>query len=220
MIKRITLLLVILLLCGCENKIDNSVDTKDKEIINDSVEVVEDEQPKEVNPIKIGLFVNGEKKDIVNVKFPTLADIISLECYYTDDNNVISGNFKDVFNHYYGLYEDISEYKIGYRIKFSTTDGEFDNYIYRPRDVESFFNYIQVYLYDDIHQESSWYSHVEEKDYNDNTLLTSIKLTGSVYMDRVSDDVEVTVFSYKDGDIDSDGKYTGNNMYTMIIRRG
>ena len=213
--KRFFLFIIVLFLCGCEkNVVDNNLNTSLESFSKKEVEEV-----KEENPVKISLYYRGEKKDNINISFPALADIISLECYYTDDNNIISGEFKDVFNYYYSQYEVFDQYRIGYRIRFSTTDGDFDKYIYRPGDVMSFFNYIQIYLYDDIHQESSWYSHVEDSDYNENTLLTSIKLTGSVYIDRVSDDIEVTVFSYKNSDIDSEGKYQGNNKYTVVLHR-
>lgn len=37
--------------------------------------------------------------------------------------------------------------------------------------------YLEVYLYDDIHQDGGWYSHLTEADTNEETVISSVKLT-------------------------------------------
>lgn len=218
--KKILVVIMIILLIGCTNnkEIDNSI--KNGSVITKEENIdIEEEVIKDNNPIKLALYVDRKKVSSYNSTFPLYKDIVSLECYYTNDDSVISGNFRDVFNSYYSNYQNIDKYKIGYRIKFDIPGETVIRYIYRPSDVLDYFNYIQTYLYDDIHQDSSWYSHVEDENYNDNTLLTSIKLTGSTDIDKVSSDIEIMVFSYTKDDINVNNEYVGNNYYTVFIKR-
>lgn len=215
--KVVIICIVALCLVGCSNK--KEIKVKEKKVIDQ--DAIKEEKVNEYidnNPIKLALFVDNKKISEYSSSMTIYEDIVSLECYYTEDDSIIDGKFKDVFNHYYNNYKDIDNYKIGYHIKFNTSDGEISKYIYKPSDVESFFNYIQVYLYDDVHQDDSWYDHISKEEYNDSTLLTSIKLTASMYIDRVNSDVEVIAFSYKNGDIDSNGKYLGNSKYRVVIK--
>ena len=220
--RKILLSIVFLLvLCGCgvnNNKTvkEKSDDNKEKREV---VTTVVQDTYVDNNPIKQALYIDKIKQVNYDSPMTIYKDIVSLECYFTDDDKLINGNMKEVFNNYYSKYQNILEYRIGYHIKFTTTDGEVDKYIYNPSDVESFFNYIQVYLYDDIHQNSSWYSHVTKEEYNSNTMLTSIKLTASTDIDKVIGDVKVSSFTYIKEDIDSKGSYKGKNEYTVIIRK-
>ena len=218
--RLVLFLLFFFLIVGCKDSsvdnnvsVDNSSNAFDLGLDDTTHEYVDD------NPIRLSLYLNKRRVSEFVSPMKIYTDIVSLECYYTEDDSIIDGNFKNVFNSYYGKYEDISNYKIGYRVKFDTTDGNFDVYIYRPRDVESYFNYIQTYLYDDIHQNSSWYSHLEDANYTDDNRLTSIKFTASTYIDKVISDIEVTAFTYCDKDIDN-GIYMGNSKYTVIIKKG
>ena len=159
--KKILVIIMIILLIGCTNniEIDNSI--KNGSVITKEENIdIEEEVIKDNNPIKLALYVDRKRVSSYNSTFPLYKDIVSLECYYTNDDSVISGNFRDVFNSYYNNYQDIDKYKIGYRIKFDIPGKTVIRYIYRPSDVLDYFNYIQTYLYDDIHQDSSWYSHV------------------------------------------------------------
>ena len=218
--KKISVVIMIILLIGCTNNKEIDNDVEDSSAIKEEKNLdTEEEVIKDINPIKLALYVDRKKVSNYNSTFPLYKDIVSLECYYTNDDNVISGNFRDVFNSYYNNYQDIDKYKIGYRIKFDIPGGTVIRYIYRPSDVLDYFNYIQTYLYDDIHQDSSWYSHVEDKNYNDNTLFTSIKLTGSTDIDKVSSDIEIMVFSYTKDDININNEYVGKNYYTVLIKR-
>ena len=209
--------IIVLLLAGCTEK-KKEVSVKSKEITPKEI-VPEKEEYIDTNPIKLSLYVDKKKVSEYVSSMPLYKDIVSLECYFTEDDNIKAGKFKEVFNDYYNKYQNISEYKIGYYIKFNTKDKEISKYIYRPSDVEEFFDYIQIYLYDDVHQEDGFYDHISNEEYNDKTLLTSIKLTGSTYIDKVNSDVEVTVFTYKASDINSNKEYIGNSKYKVLIKR-
>ncbi len=57
--------------------------------------------------------------------------------------------------------------------------------------------YIEVYLYDDVHHAAGeWYSHLTAADTTDETVLTSVKLTGGAKIDEVED---VRLTAYLDG---------------------
>ena len=215
--KALIICIIVLLLAGCTEK-KKEVSVKSKEIKPKEI-VGEKEEYVDTNPIKLSLYVDKKKVSEYISTMPLYKDIVSLECYFTEDNNIPAGKFKEVFNNYYNKYQNISEYKIGYHIKFNTQDKEISKYIYRPSDVEEFFDYIQVYLYDDVHQEDGFYDHVSNEEYNDKTLLTSIKLTGSTYIDKVNSDVEVIAFTYKASDINSNKEYIGNSKYKIFIKR-
>ena len=90
--------------------------------------------------------------------------------------------------------EKDSNYKIGYIIEYKIEDREVRQVIYSPHDTEAIFNDIQVYLYDDIHQDKKAYSHVTNDDYDKDTVFTSIKLTASTNIDKVSSPITLKVF--------------------------
>lgn len=57
--------------------------------------------------------------------------------------------------------------------------------------------YIEVYLYDDVHHAAGeWYSHLTAADTTDETVLTSVKLTGGAKIDEVE---RVRLTAYLDG---------------------
>lgn len=116
------------------------------------------------------------------------------------------------------------DYKIGYQISFDA-DGEHKVYtILSPADVadepdlfmgdvdsEEVTGYLGVWLYDDYHQDGGFYDHVDPDEYDDDTLLTSIKLRLTPDSDVVSNLV-LEAFSYSSTlEFDSDGHY--NSVY-------
>jgi len=116
------------------------------------------------------------------------------------------------------------DYKIGYQISFDA-DGEHKVYtILSPSDVadepdlfmgdvdsEEVTGYLGVWLYDDYHQDGGFYDHVDPDEYDDDTLLTSIKLRLTPDSNVVSNLV-LEAFSYSSPlEFDSDGHY--NNVY-------
>lgn len=224
--ERVIFLLVLFLLSGCsfkkdmEKLEDKKSDVKD-EIVNDN-EVVDDYV--DSNPIKLGMYVhqNGIKNltSVYDSSFAQYQDIVSFEVYYTTEE-LLKGNQKTLWSNYYSNYqEDISFYKIGYNISFETlSQGKIVKNILSPDDVNDFFDYVQVYLYDDINQTSSWYSHITQSDMTDNTILTSIKLTASTKIDEITGPITLTAFTYDLDDFDEFGNYKGNSTYRAVIQR-
>lgn len=220
MLKKIILcLFIILVVTGCSFQFIN--DTSKKAVMQKQTEKDYADPYEDDNPISLGLYqnTNGNRTLLTSYSSPftQYLDIISLEVYYTKDTS-FSGNQKKLWNQYYQNYDNITTYKIGYHIYFETTTEPIDKVILNPSDVESFFDYIQVYLYDDIHQESNWYSHLTQEEVTEETRLTSIKLTASTKVTEITSPITVTAFTYhSDKDFDKDGKYRGNSSYQVTI---
>ena len=124
-----------------------------------------------------------------------------------------------MWNTYYQNYQDIDSYKIGYHLEFETSTKKIDKTILKPSDTESIFEYIQVYLYDDINQESVSYSHITDDKITENTILTSIKLTASTKIDEIKTPITLIVFTYDNEDFDKNNHYRGNSSYQLTINR-
>ena len=225
------LMLFICLLCftGClkddnkkEVEIDNSDVLKDEVIPESPEEII----PPYVddNPIKVGLYVysNGRRflADVYESAWPIYTDINGFTAYFSNEKEISNQRLQTVWKSLYDSYTDISDYKIGYHVKFSTTEGDKEQTILKPSDGISVYEYIQVYLYDDIHQTGSWYSHIEDNAMKEDTILTTIKLTTSTKIANVTSDIYLTVFTYNgEEDFDENGNYRGNSTYTTTIRK-
>lgn len=116
------------------------------------------------------------------------------------------------------------EYKIGYQVSFDI-DGEHKIFtILSPSDVEKekdlfmgdvdtdeVTGYLGIWLYDDYHQDGGFYDHVDPDEYDDDTLLTSIKLRLTPDGMDISNLV-LEAFSYSNTlEFDGDGHY--NDLY-------
>lgn len=223
--KIIFIMLSLILLVGCNKK-----EEKKDEVIDDKKDIVEPKEEEKYvdnNPIELSFYMyygqntNRKRLETYQTPFITGQDLCSLEIYYTKDEILNINSQKNLWNQYYQNYPNIDNYKIGYKISFTNINNEnISKYILSPKDTETVFNYIQLYLYDDIHvQDGVWYSHVLEEEYNDSTLLTSIKLTGGDKASEVVSDITLEVFTYDDDDFDSDGNYRGQSQATIIISR-
>ena len=165
---------------------------------------------------------NGGVRNLVstyNGNFSEYTDIVSLEVYYTKEET-ISGNQKKLWNNYYQNYKNIDGYKIGYYDSFMVGDDEINQIILKPSDGNSIYDYIQIYLYDDINQGEGFYIHIIDEEIVDSSILTSIKLTGSEKISEVTGPIKVRVFTYDgENDFDSDGLYRGNCSYEVVINK-
>lgn len=223
--KIIFIMLSLMLLVGC-NKKEESQD----EVIDDkkeNVEPKEEEKYIDNNPIELSFYMyygkntNRKRLETYQIPFITGQDLCSLEIYYTKEEMLSINSQKNLWDQYLQNYSNIDNYKIGYKISFTNINNEnISKYILSPKDTEDVFNYIQLYLYDDIHvQDGAWYSHVTEDEYNTNTILTSIKLTGGDKASEVTSDITLEVFTYDDDDFDELGNYRGKSKATIIISR-
>lgn len=196
-------------------------------IPNDSFneEVIEEEnQYLDDNPIVIGLYQkNKTERNLIKEythEFTYHQDIIELEVYYTNELNIKNSNQKELFDYYRSNYEKSNDYKIGYFISFKTNSEEFNQTILSPKDTLIFYDYLELYLYDDYHRErGEWYSHTTEEDYTKDTILTSIKLTAGKKIDEVASEVIISAFTYHDEEDFLNNLYRGNSIYTVTIKK-
>lgn len=176
------------------------------------------------NPIIISLYKNYKQNGRNKIEtyentWTYHNDISSFEVFYTNIDNITSGNFRDKFQEYYNNYENIDNYKIGYILNFSINNIEKEYIIKSPKDTEEYFDYLETYLYDDYHREKGvWYSHTLESEMNDNTLLTSIKLTSGKLINEITSDIKLTAYTYDKNNNDFDINKT-NSKYQITIKK-
>lgn len=211
--KYLFIIVMLFFLVGCTDPEIKKIETKNKII----TPKIEDE-----NEIVCALYKSeGAKRVLVkeiNEKWIVNKDITVLTMIPTLEEILPKENIKDEFYKYFNNYKNSSNYKIGYQISFEIdNERKFTQTILKPEDTYSFYDYVQVYLYDDINNAGkSFYSHVEKM--ADNTILTSIKLTGSTYINNITSPIELTVFTYKDEkDFNKENKYIGKSMYKVIL---
>ena len=190
-------------------------------------ETVKDNEGKEFvvpymdqNPIQLGLYINNNNTRTLTTEFYSpmtiYQDILSLEVYYTQENTFF-GNQKTLWNQYTSNYTEIENYKIGYQISFQVGETEFQQNILKPSDTNAIFEYIQIYLYDDINQENGWYDHITEEEITANTIFTSLKLTASTKIEEITSPIIITAFTYDEDDFDESENYRGNSSFQISI---
>lgn len=206
------------------NNNDKDVTIKKDNIKSDLTEELE--KYKDENPIKLGLYKyygRGKNRELIKKysnNWTYHNDISSFEVFYTNEESINGNYLQDTFKEYLNTYTNIENYKIGYIISFITINGEINKTILSPKDTEEFFNYLEVYLYDDYHREKGvWYSHTTQEEYNDETLLTSIKLTAGKNISEIISDISLTAFTYDYDDFDDYGNYKGISKYTIIVKK-
>ena len=226
--KKIFLLISLILLfnaCSLNNK-NNNQDSKEVEnLVQNEKELKEEkEEYQDLNPIKIALYKkeNGvyKRQDIFYSKLEPIKDI-AVFSIILDNQESISGNYKELYKNYSSTYENFTNYKIGYNISFTLKDGKvFNENILTPKDVfdYSFSDYLYIWLYDDINK-SGWYSHLETSDYNDSTVISSIKLMSTSLSNEIITPIKLTVFTYEQDDFDLNNNYRGVSKFTTLIER-
>lgn len=216
--KIIILTFLILLITGCSDKTSQVEENKTK-----SNKIVEEEKKDtyvDTNPIKLGLYIDKKITKEYQTSWVRLQDICIIETYFTQDNEITGQTQKDSWNYYYNNYQNIDNYKIGYNISFTAEGKKFNKTILTPNDIDDFFYYVQLYLYDDINQpNNTYYSHLTNDTYNDNTIISSIKITGGSGIELVESDITITAFTYSYDDFDENNNYLGNSKYTIIIKK-
>ena len=205
-----------LLVCGCTNKDIKEKDSTNKD--NEKSEEINNNSPKTEKNINIGLYLkdgqNYELAESIEREFTLNKDIAILYTFFTKEKNISNKTIKNAFSE---NRNNLEEYKIGYKIKFTIKDRIFEKTVLKPYDTKEFYDYIQMYLYDDINiPDGTFYSHLEEM--KANTTISSVKLTGSSFEKDITSDINITSFIYLDNEI-VDDKYIGNNLYTAIIKR-
>ncbi|MBE7056599.1 MAG: hypothetical protein E7388_04070 [Ruminococcaceae bacterium] len=153
-------------------------------------------------PASIGLYYKDRDdrvRRLVDDSFVSFwqeqQDIECFEVFLTREKEVPWGTYQNVWRQFYSY----DSCKIGYYLKVLFTDNtEKTIKILKPEDTKSLWEYLEIYIYDDVNQTpGQWYSHLEEDDYTKETICSSIKLTPGAKIDQISS-MELAAFTYKD----------------------
>ncbi len=163
-----------------------------------------------------------ESMDIYSTDWIYYNDILLFTNFPTNPDSIAYSEFRDVFRNGWNAYADAAASKIGYEVKLTMNDGtQRIATLLKPSDTQSIFDYVEVYLYDDVNRAyGEWYSHLEDAAMNENTFISGIKLTTGKWIDLVGY-VDLTMFTYQsEADFDSEtGRYIGGNYNTMHVTR-
>ena len=225
--KLIIFSLVIFLITGCFNNekvenLENNVTNSNKEPIEEKEEVMEYQ---DLNPLKISLYQKKdgyyERKDTFKTNLEAYKDIGLFSVIYDNQEKVLGTSINSLYKEYSNTYQEIEKYKIGYNIKFLVGTKEYNETILKPLDVfdYSFSDYLYIWLYDDINNSGN-YSHLEIKDYNDKTIMSSIKLMATELTKDITSNIEISAFTYdSEDDFLEDNTYRGNSIFTMKLEK-
>ena len=177
---------------------------------------------------KIGLYIHGQDLGTHNLITEYVSnwekgkDIECFEAFTTTEKSVSGNGFKNTWEPYWNRFADADSCKIGYCLTFTLNSSEvFTKTIKAPTDTAQYFDYIELYIYDDVHQtQGVWYTHLSESDIKDNTFMTSIKLTAGSKISEVKD-IKLSAFTYSSSkDFDPvTGMYIGKNSYEITVTR-
>lgn len=223
--KKIILICLLFVICGCdyEYKTYNS-----KDMIFNKTSSEKEKEPKYIdeNPVKISLYVDNSSGglDIVKDAFIDTwrlkRDIVVFGSLFDTKEVIESDYFQNIWKNSASQYENYNKYKTGWHVNFKLKDGTvFDQMIFKPSDVDYFYDYLEIYLYDSANQPIGvWYSHLLDSQMKDETIMTSMKLTAGSLYEEIDGEINVSVFTY-DGQDDffEDGKYRGNSMSTVKV---
>lgn len=168
-------------------------------------------------PSAIGMYVKDKEEgvrrrvegDFVSV-WQEQQDIQCFEVFLTSDSTVPMGTYSQVWNKYAGQYENV---KVGYFLDVFYTDNTQQTIrILSPEDTKAIWDCLEIYIYDDVNQTpGQWYSHLEDEDFTEETICSSIKLTPGAMIGEISS-MKLTAFTYSDmGYFTQEGEFLGNN---------
>lgn len=181
-----------------------------------------------------GIYIYNEEKgcrefieNVYESKWESGKDIICFEVINTHEETIPGKVFKHLWEPIWYATEEAFRYRIGYCVDFVINDKQsgqqtkVHKMIMEPDDTLEYKEYMEFYLYDDYHQTPGvWYSHVEQNQYDEDTLLTSIKFTAGKNVAAIDGDVKLTAFIYDPaaGQFDAAGDFTGSSKQTIIVK--
>ena len=222
--RRFLLLIVIcILLSGCNKGKELKIKTikPDQDIKEEIVTPIYQDN----NDTPIGIYsLNGNtltKLTNINKKLNIEEDIGIFQLYPSNEEIVyLDKNFGESYYEKWNYYKQDKNLKEGFNIKFHLSTGENISYnMLYPSDCMNRWEHLMNYLYDDyLNRGKGFYSHIENNEYNDNTLFTSIKLQSSYQVSEIDSPILLTVFTYDtEDDFDENKEYRGNSSYTITI---
>lgn len=146
-------------------------------------------------------------------------DIDCFEALVSDSETLTGKNFLSICKEAWMTLPDPYVMRIGYTLRYTLADGQTVDMVIRSPDDIDHTEYVECYLYDDVHQKGGFYTHLSEAQMNENTLITSIKITCGDRIDEVQE-MQLGVFLYDSADrFDAEGRYTGPWHSEIAIRR-
>lgn len=218
--KKLLIISILFFLCSCSNK---SLETN--EVSNSTVEEIVQEYVDE-NPVTISLYVDNAigGLDIAGKEFHSIwqskRDIVILSSIFSNEEQIAANYFQYMWLNAAEKYENYKNYKTGWYINFNLEDGtNYEKNIFHPDDVTDLYEFVEIYLYDSVNQElGAWYSHLTAKDMNNETIMTTMKLTAGSKYEEIEGPIVVKVFTYDDmNDFDDNGFYRGNSLSTIKV---
>lgn len=213
----VIVLLIPLLFTACTKKEETKNEYK---VVPQKEEVI---KYQDNNTTPIGIYkLNGNTLNKVTTMNKTLAieEIVdSFQIFPSNEDQVVlNGSFGSEFNNKWQEYNPNNNIKIGFNIKYKKLSGEEISYnILGPGNTMDNWEYFMNYLYDDYaNQGKGFYSHLEEKDCNSNTLFTTFKMQAS-YSSAEITNIKFTVFTYDTEDDFENNEYRGKSSYTINI---
>ena len=235
--KYLSLLLLALLLWGCAQESaapavtaePTTVTTAPMETTAATEPTVVTTQPPlpQIFPDQIGIYVPAEDGTrsrekiagmVVDRKAKT--DIDCFEVFASQLDRIEGNSFASMWQEAWQSHEATENAKIGFHIRFALADGTMvSKVILKPGDAKAFYDYLEVYLYDDVNQTPGVrYTHLEDDEIGENTVISSIKLTSGAKIDQVGD-INLTAFIYNgEACFDQDGNYIGDVFATIYIK--
>jgi len=219
--KKIILLFLILLLTGCGNNIkkEDIKQEKEKEEETPIIDIVPSYQDQNNTPISFYQLKGNSlyKLSTISGNYKSLDDVGVFQIYFSNEESVsLTSSYAESYHSEIEKYPNI---KVGFSLSFTLENGEEVFYnILTPSNTMDKWEYFMAYLYDDyVNRYKGFYSHIENDEYNDETLFTAIKLQCGGYMNQINSPVKFSVFTYDSPDDFLDGHYRGNSISTITI---
>lgn len=235
------ILSVCILICGCQAKdlkegdtpaqssqsTGQNVSSQTSSQENSSSQVQEPVLP-EISPECVGIYIPAGDGTAARARITEFSsvrtakkDIDCFEILASAEDKLAGGSFRTIWQQAWDGHTDTQGAKIGFWIEFSLPKGVYvRRQILKPSDAKAFYDYLEVYLYDDVHQTPGvWYTHLEDEDMKPETVITSIKLTSGSKIAEVGD-ITLTAFIYQGEDcFDERGEYIGDVYDSVVISR-
>lgn len=153
-------------------------------------------------PDRIGLYINdsGSRKLVETSHKSDWVAGQDIKCYeaIASCEAVLTGSgFAEIWNTCWNKFTNIQNVKIGYQIEILLKSSKTISYdVKTPDDTQKNREYVETYLYDDVHQTpGQWYSHLESSDLTNDTIATSIKFTAGSKIDEI-EKIHLTAYLY------------------------
>ena len=179
----------------------------------------------EIYPDVVGIYIpadDGTKTRVRVTEFSSTRkakkDIDCFEIFASTDETVTGKSFRAMWNAVWEPHEMRENAKIGFVIEFTCGDEQVRKTLLKPSDAAEFYDYLEIYMYDDINQTpGQWYTHLDDDDMKEETVISSIKLTSGSKIGEVGD-IILTAFIYNGDDcFNSKGEYIGTVLDSVVI---